>query len=98
MKYLTSDSLNSLFKPFSGWFDNNYSASVMRTDVRSNDKEYTLSIDLPGILAKQPCLSRDVIMQRRTLCFYKLSAHAQVVFVVRCPPAYRVRKGKVAQV
>ena len=49
MKYLTSDSLNSLFKPFSGWFDNNYSASVMRTDVKSNDKEYTLSIDLPGV-------------------------------------------------
>ena len=47
MKYLTSDSLNSLLKPFSGFFDNNY--SVMRTDVKSNDKEYTLSVDLPGI-------------------------------------------------
>ena len=47
MKYLTADSLNSLLKPFSGFFDNNY--SVMRTDVKSNDKEYTLSVDLPGI-------------------------------------------------
>lgn len=48
MKYLASDSLNSFLKPFSGWFDN-ANCSVMRTDVKSNDKEYTLSIDLPGV-------------------------------------------------
>ena len=47
MKYLTSDSLNSLLKPFSGWFD--AGSSIMKTDVRSDDKEYTLSIELPGI-------------------------------------------------
>jgi len=48
MKYSTSDSLNSFLKPFSGWFENTAS-SVMRTDVKSNDKEYVLSIDLPGV-------------------------------------------------
>ena len=47
MKYLTSDSLNSLLKPFGGWFDTNY--NIMKTDVKSNDKEYTLSVDLPGV-------------------------------------------------
>ena len=47
MKYLTSDSLNSLLKPFSGWFD--AGSSIMKTDVKSDDKEYTLSIELPGI-------------------------------------------------
>ncbi len=49
MKYLTSDSLNSLLKPFSGWFDTGYTSNVMKTDVKANDDEYTLSIDLPGI-------------------------------------------------
>lgn len=48
MKYSTSDSLNSLLRPFSGWFDNTAS-SVMRTDVKANDREYTLSVDLPGV-------------------------------------------------
>ena len=48
MKYLGSD-LNALLRPFSGWFDNNYTSSIMRTDVKSNDKEYTLSVDLPGV-------------------------------------------------
>ena len=38
MKYLTSDSLNSLLKPFSGWFD--AGSSIMKTDVKSDDKEY----------------------------------------------------------
>ena len=47
MKCLTSDSLNSLLKPFGGWFDTNY--NIMKTDVKSNDKEYTLSVDLPGV-------------------------------------------------
>lgn len=47
MKYLTSDSLNSLLKPFSGWFDAGY--NFMKTDVKSNDKEYILSIDIPGV-------------------------------------------------
>lgn len=47
MRYLTSDSLNSLLKPFGGWFDSNH--SVMQTDVVSNDKEYVLSVDLPGV-------------------------------------------------
>lgn len=46
MKYLSNDSLNSLLKPF-GWFDS--ANSVMRTDVKSNDKEYMLSVDLPGV-------------------------------------------------
>lgn len=48
MKYLGSDSLSTLLRPFGGWFDNSYS-SVMKTDVKSNDKEYTLSVDLPGV-------------------------------------------------
>lgn len=47
MKYLTSDSLNSLLKPFSGWFDTGY--NFMKTDVKSNEKEYVLYIDLPGV-------------------------------------------------
>ena len=46
MKY--TDSLSTLLRPFSGWFDNSYS-SVMKTDVKANDKEYTLSVDLPGV-------------------------------------------------
>ena len=46
MKY--TDSLSTLLRPFSGWFDNSYS-SVMKTDVKANDKEYTLSDDLPGV-------------------------------------------------
>ena len=46
MKY--TDSLSTLLRPFSGWFDNSYS-SVMKTDVKANDREYTLSVDLPGV-------------------------------------------------
>ena len=48
MKYLTNDSINALFKPFGGWFDS-ATPSVMRTDVKANDKEYILSVDLPGV-------------------------------------------------
>lgn len=48
MKYLTNDSFNSLFKPFGGWFDG-ATPSVMRTDVKASDKEYILSVDLPGV-------------------------------------------------
>jgi HSP20 family molecular chaperone IbpA len=47
MKYNTNESFNSLLKPFGSWFD--AGSGVMKTDVKSNDNQYLLSIDLPGV-------------------------------------------------
>ena len=47
MKYLTSDSLNSLLRPFGSWFD--AGSGVMKTDVQSTENEYVLNIDVPGV-------------------------------------------------